>query len=81
MPQTQKQPEESTNFLILILFALLGKVLFDFKMMGGFNYPLLIKIIYIIAIVFVLMILFHSGDVKNAIKQTKIEDYLNKITK
>ena len=81
MPQTQKQPEESTNFLILILFALLGKVLFDFKMMGGFNYPLLIKIIYMIAIVFVLMILFHSGDVKNAIKQTKIEDYLNKITK
>ena len=61
------------------MFALLGKVLFDFKMMGGFNYPLLIKIIYMIAIVFVLVILFHSGDVKNAIKQTKIEDYFNKI--
>ena len=79
MSQTQKQPEESYNFYILILFALLGKVLFDFKMMGGFNYPLLIKIIYMIAIVFVLVILFHSGDVKNAIKQTKIEDYFNKI--
>jgi len=79
MSQTQKQPEESSNFYILILFALLGKVLFDFKMMGGFNYPLLIKIIYMIAIVFVLVILFHSGDVKNAIKQTKIEDYFNKI--
>ena len=50
-------------------------------MMGGFNYPLLIKIIYMIAIVFVLVKLFHSGDVKNALKQTKIEDYLNKITK
>ena len=79
MSQTQKQPEESSNFYILILFALLGKVLFDFKMMGGFNYPLLIKIIYMIAIVFILVILFHSGDVKNAIKQTKIEDYFNKI--
>ena len=80
MPQTQKQPEESTNFFILILFALLGKVLFLFNMMGGY-YPLLIKFIYMIAIVFVLVILFHSGDVKNALKQTKIEDYLNKITK
>ena len=79
MSQTQKQPEESSNFYVLILFALLGKVLFDFKMMGGFNYPLLIKIIYMIAIVFILVILFHSGDVKNAIKQTKIEDYFNKI--
>ena len=79
MSQSQKQPEESSNFYILILFALLGKVLFDFKMMGGFNYPLLIKIIYMIAIVFMLVILFHSGDVKNAIKQTKIEDYFNKI--
>ena len=79
MPQTQKQPEESSNFLILILFALLGKVLFDFKMMGGFNYPLLIKILYMIAIVFVLVILFHSGDVKIALKQAKIEDYFNKI--
>ena len=79
MSQTQKQPEESSNFYILILFALLGKVLFDFKMMGGFNYPLLIKIIYMIAIVFVFVILYHSGDVKNAIKQTKIEDYFNKI--
>ena len=79
MSQTQKQPEESSNFYILILFALLGKVLFDFKMMGGFNYPLLIKIIYMIAIVFARVILFHSGDVKNAIKQTKIEDYFNKI--
>ena len=79
MSQTQKQPEESSNFYVLILFALLGKVLFDFKMMGGFNYPLLIKIIYMIAIVFMLVILFHSGDVKNDIKQTKIEDYFNKI--
>ena len=79
MSQTKKQPEESSNFYILILFVLLGKVLFDFKMMVCFNYPLLIKIIYMIAIVFLLVILFHSGDVKNAIKQTKIEDYFNKI--
>ena len=48
-------------------------------MMGGFNYPLLIKILYMIAIVFVLVILFHSGDVKIALKQAKIEDYFNKI--
>ena len=50
-------------------------------MMGCFNYPLLIKIIYMIAIVFVLVILFHSGDVKSALKLTKIEDFLNKINK
>ena len=39
-PQTMESP----NFLMLILFGFLLKVLFDFKVMGGFNYPLLIKL-------------------------------------
>ena len=46
-PQTM----ESLNFLMLILFGLLLKVLFDFKMMGGFNYPLLIKLLNMIMII------------------------------
>ena len=33
------QTNDSPNFLILILMVLLLKVLFDFKSMGGFNYP------------------------------------------
>ena len=79
MSQTQKQVEESPNFYILILFVVLGKVFYDFKSMGGFNYPLLVKIIYMIMIIFLLILLFHSGDVKTALKQTKLEDYFNRI--
>ena len=79
MSQTQKQVEESPNFYILILFVVLGKVFYDFKSMGGFNYPLLVKIIYMIMIIFLLIQLFHGGEVKTALKQTKLEDYFNRI--
>ena len=79
MSQTQKQVEESPNFYILILFVVLGKVFYDFKSMGGFNYPLLVKIIYMIMIIFLLILLFHGGKVKAALKQTKLEDYFNRI--
>ena len=44
--------------------------------MGG--YPLLIKIIYMILIIILLIILFYAGEVKQAIKQIRIEDYFNK---
>ena len=73
-PQTTETP----NFLILILFGFLLKVLFDFKLMGGFNYPLLIKLLYMIMIVLTIVILLHPEDMKKAVKQTKIEDYLKK---
>ena len=42
------QTTDSPNFFILILFAFLLKALFDFKSLGGFNYPLLIKLLYLI---------------------------------
>ena len=45
------QTNESSSFLILILMALLLKVLFDIKSMGGFNYPLLVKLLYMIIII------------------------------
>ena len=76
--QTKKNFDESPNFVVIILFALLGKFFFDFKALGGFNYPLLIKIIYMILIIFCLMLLFHSGEVKSAIRQIKIEEYFKK---
>ena len=38
------QTNEYQNFLILILMVFLLKLLFDFKSMGGFNYPLLVKL-------------------------------------
>ena len=76
--QTKRTFDESPNFAVIILFAMLGKIFYDFKALGGFNYPLLIKIIYKILIIFCLMLLFHSGEVKSAIRQTKIEEYFNK---
>ena len=45
------QTNESSSFLILILMALLLKVLFDIKSMGGFNYHLLVKLLYMIIII------------------------------
>ena len=75
------QQPESPNLLILILFGFFLKVLFDFKLMGGFNYPLLIKLLYMlymIMIVLTIVILFHPEDLKKAVKQAKIEDYFKK---
>ena len=59
------QTNESTNFLNLILMVLLLKVLFDIKSMGGFNYHLLVKLLYMIIII-------------SAVRQTKTEDYFKK---
>ena len=72
------QTTESPNLLILILFGFLLKILLDFKLMGGFNYPLLINLLYMIIIILALIILFHSEDMKRAVKQAKIEDYFKK---
>ena len=72
------QTTESPNLLILILFGFLLKVLLDFKLMGGFNYPLLIKLLYMIMIILALIILLHPEDMKRAVKQAKIEDYFKK---
>ena len=59
------QTNESSNFLILILMAILLKVLFDFKSKVGFIYPLLVKLLYMTIII-------------SAVRQTKIEDYFKK---
>ena len=75
MPQTN----DSSNFLILILMVLFLKALFDFKSMGGFNYPLLVKLLYMIVIISVMIAILHPEEIKKAVKQTKIEDYLKKI--
>ena len=72
------QTNESPNFLILILMVLLLKVLFDFKSMGGFNYPLLVKLLYMIVILSVMIAILHPEEIKKAVKQTKIEDYFKK---
>ena len=74
-PQTSEFP----NLLILILFGFLLKVLLDFKLMGGFNYPLLIKLLYMIMIILALVIVLHPEDMKKAVKQAKIEDYFKKL--
>ena len=76
--QTKRTSDKSPNFEEIILFAQLGKIFYDFKALGGFNYHLLIKIIYMILIIFCLVLLFHSREVKFAIRQTKIEEYFNK---
>ena len=73
-PQTSEFP----NLLILILFGFLLKVLLDFKLMGGFNYPLLIKLLYMIMIILALVVVLHPEDMKKAVKQAKIEDYFKK---
>ena len=73
------QTNNSRNFLILILMVLLLKVLFDFKSMGGFNYPLLVKLLYMIVIISVMIAILHVEEIKKAVKQTKIEDYFKKI--
>ena len=73
-PQTNEYP----NFLILVLMVLLLKVLFDFKSMGGFNYPLLVKLLYMIIIISAIIIILHPEEMKKAVRHTKIEDYFKK---
>ena len=72
------QTNESPNFLILILMVLLLKVLFDFKSIGGFNYPLLVKLLYMIVIIAAVIVIFHPEEMKKAVRQTRIEDYFKK---
>ena len=72
------QTNESQYFLILILMVFLLKLLFDFKSMGGFNYPLLVKLLYMIVIISVMIAILHPEEIKKAVKQTKIEDYFKK---
>ena len=72
------QTIESSNFLILILMRFFLKALFDFKSLGGFNYPLLIKLLYMIMIVAALIKIMHPEEMKKAVKQTKIDDYFKK---
>ena len=57
---------------------LLLKVLFDFKSMGGFNYPLLVILLCMIILISVVIIILHPEEMKKAVKQTKIEDYFKK---
>ena len=73
-PQTNK----SQNFLILILMVFLLKLLFDFKSMGGFNYPLLVKLLYMIILISALIIIFHPEEMKKVLKKTKLHDYFQK---
>ena len=53
------QTNESPNFLILVLMILLLKLLFDFKSMGEFNYPLLVKLLYMIILISAIIIILH----------------------
>ena len=46
--------------------------------MGGFNYPLLVKLLYMIVIISVMIAILHPEEIKKAVKQTKIEDYFKK---
>ena len=72
------QTNESPNFLILVLMILLLKLLFDFKSMGGFNYPLLVKLLYMIILISAVIIILYPEEIKKAVKQTKLDDYFKK---
>ena len=58
------QINESQNFLILILMILLLKLLFDFKSMGGFNCPLLVKLLYMLILISAIIIILHHEEMK-----------------
>ena len=58
------QTTDSPNFFILILFVFLLKALLDFKSLEGFNYPLLIKLLYMIMLVFAIVVLLHPEYLK-----------------
>ena len=72
------QTTESPNILIPILIGLLLKTIFDFKLAGGFNYPLLAKLLYLILIAFALIILLHPEDMKKMVRQAKIDEYFKR---
>jgi len=81
MEKKQTTFSESSSVIVVILFALLGKILYDFKILGGFNYPLLLKIMHIIFIIFAIIVFFHSGEIKEAVRQTKLDEYFRKTFK
>lgn len=76
---------EYSDLILTFLISFFIKMLFDFKNLGGFNYPLLIKIVYMIMIIFVFILIFHFLEIKNAlnktIRQTRIEEYFKKTIK
>ena len=72
------QTNESPNLLILVLMILHLKLLFDFKLMCGFNYPLLVKLLYMIILISAIIIILHPEEIKKAVKQTKLDDYFKK---
>ena len=72
------EPIESPYFLNLVLIGFFLKAIIDFKSLGGFNYPLLIKLLYMILIIVALVMIMLPEEMKKAVKQTKIEDYFKK---
>ena len=46
--------------------------------MGGFNNPLLVKLLYMIILISALIIILHPEEMKKAVKQTKLDDYFQK---
>ena len=54
--------------------VLLLKVFFDFKSMDGFNYPLLVRLLYMIVIISAVIVFLHPEEMKKAVRQNKIED-------
>jgi len=76
---------EIRDFVITFLIVYLCKLFYDFKILGGFNYPLLIKVINILLVIIIFMVIFHFSEVqialKQTIKQTKMEDYFKKTSK
>ena len=46
--------------------------------MGGFNYPLLLKLLYMIVLISVIIIMLHPEEMKKAVKQTNLDDNFQK---
>ena len=47
--------------------------------MDGLNYPLIVKLLYLILIISAVIVILHPDEVKKAVKQTKLEEYFKKI--
>ena len=62
------QTADSSNFFPLILIVYLLIILFDFITLGGFNYPLLVKLIYMIMLIFGVIVLLHPEEMKRTLK-------------
>ena len=62
------QTADSSNFFPLLLIVYLLIILFDFITLGGFNYPLLVKLIYLIMFIFGVIALLHPEEMKRTLK-------------